>query len=409
MVFEARSTSYGLKKTDYYPKTAQEVVEDCFGGGKKEPRVNHKGIPHPEYYTPLVDVLVKAGCPQPTIDRLLVADGARWNPDLVKKDIRVWNLPYKDLANLMAGQIEDVLEAGQYSLNSSFKYGYNDHRMSHILRVTRRVVKLLTKGNYRKEVIHRGRISALSHDNFNILSRKFHQHGGLDFLLFMFPRFWDDPAQLDIVSLAIHLHTDWVAEDVFHLIRERVKTDLEFYHRLREELGPEVLALIIGDKTDIGPERVLNNMPLTVEALKNDRHFAINLVAKTIAFDMYQDPENPSKRIVYWNILFSPEQMMYTSPEVYQVVEQGKEYLPQRATEWLREFWSEYEQRNTLVAQSTFGLLPDVDKIEIHIDDCTDPHETAQRIKLPLSRYHLHEDIAKYKQQYQQNVMKKSS
>jgi hypothetical protein len=393
----------------FYPPSARDVVEKCMYSNHVGPKVNHSGKPGDENYTPLSEVLYKAGASQKMIDHVLVDDGLHWNPNLVQATTNLFTLTEKQVIQVLSNAMGPLLDNGQYSLDSKLKNGYNDHRLPHVSRVRKGSMEWARQSQFSsKEVLRRVLIASQSHDSFNPLSRKLHQHGAIEMLLFMFPemRNKEYADQLEIIEMAMHLHTESVAKLIFDMIQIESKTQEEFYDNVLRLVGPEALCLIVNDKTDVGYHRSFNTKELNLDSL-TDPHILLNFMVETKSFDVEKNPNNQHQKIAHWRMRFSPELIAARRPDLRVLVQeaQSQDILPSHE-EWVKSLWQLYFDRIELVAIGAFSLFPDMSEFVISVRDLSSPRQVAkgnshgaQEKRMVIRRQTMREDLLFYKAQ----------
>lgn len=252
--------------------------------------------------------------------------------------------------------------------------GFNLHSKHHIDSVTSKTSALLQSANVESEALQRGIIAARGHDLGNLFSRSYHEILAAEISQRMIPGI-TEKADWDIIQRAMLLHNGSV-RTLIPLwdqmgVNERVS--------LMREFGPEVNALFIADKTDIGRQRV-NNLPFDVLEYDIDPHSEVNLLGRTNQAARLEDTFG-------WELDFAPGMkadeiekyphysMQRTNHEGWRARASNMTHLLWRTENipqfdiWRRQFWTLYLQNIERVVWSAFALYPKLKNFQITIND----------------------------------------
>lgn len=385
-----------IPREHYFPSLKEELTKHCFAEGNGTPLVNHRGKETTGWKS-LFDILKEAGCPDIVIFRFLTDKGT-WQAGFFRQfeNINPYDIPLKQLETISVEATTHLLAAGQYSLDGSFEHGYNDHRQDHVNRVAMSAKNLLRMAHQPEHVQRRGMLMAHHHDTFNLLSRSLHQHGAGLILAKIFPKIAENQTDFEYIDRGMHLHTESVAAEVFATFHETYPNQKKYYEKLLEEVGPEALALIIADKTDLRPERAMNTKGLSAEGIKNDPHFLLNLVAMTTKFGISE-----GRKKMFWNVSFSPDAIFSLAADrrTQKIIADNQDALPNLES-WFSSFWNLYFDRLKLVATSTFALFPSVQEMVLVISDCSNAEEVPKHHKIIITRELAETQLDEYRALY---------
>lgn len=343
--------------------------------------VNHSG--KLDTFVPAKQYFEDAQCPSEFIDEVLTPEG-EWR-DFCEDEYDFYSISPQQLNSELRRCFNRVYGLANGSLDHIFDFGFNRHDLEHIDHVADNTLLLLEAAGYGYEVQRRGVAAARGHDLGNPLTRKLHSLVSPRIFRKVIQQVESDPKQWRIIRRAMQLHNEPIAS---HLINSwskeqgRKLSDTEIIEKMRTDFGPEALALIIADKTDIGRHRI-SEKPKDRDAVNGDPHLEVNLLGKTEKLQVSED-----KKTFTWNLLFTPgmskEEQENDSrfakestkhPEGFRARVSDETHALHREhriphmDRWKSLFWSLYFERIVLTIRSAFALYPDLEKFKINIED----------------------------------------
>jgi len=319
----------------------------------------------------------------------------RANPTLVERMFNTngeWILTdaqNADIYSMDPGELDSHLDSYtqyigdlvQVALDGQKSYGFNTHDDTHFDHVVTEGLKLLKVGRSTpKNVLRRFVAAARGHDLGNVVSRR--MHSTVSPLIFkrMFPSVERDSAQWEIISRAMELHDEKVLADAIYgwgpLNAEQVINRLS-------DLGPELLALLIADKTHVGPDRVPNKIEesLRNEAV-NDPHIEVNSSGKTTKVGLGND-----RKTFEWEMTYEPPR---SDTKVGKRVSERLKRMRDSEDEpyftaWENSLWRIYHARINLTVLSAYALYPQLENFKLILRDA----ETGRKIEQPFERKEL--------------------
>jgi len=182
---------------------------------------------------------------------------------------------------------------------------------------------------------------------------------------------------------------------------------------MRTDFGPEALALIIADKTDISRKRV-SEKPKDPDTVDNDPHLEVNLLGETKSLVLSED-----MTVFTWNLKFTPgmsKEEQDSDPRYVEASAVQSDGLKARVSKdthslhtdhhiphfdrWKSLFWTLYYERIILTVRAAFALYPDLKKFVIMVKDQSPANEKskitfkrdclAETFELQKIKYALH-------------------
>ncbi len=380
--------------------------------------VNHSG--KPEESVPARQFFMDAACPQAFIEFVLTETN-QWS-DFCGSDFDVYKGGVRKLDSFLSNCLDAPYGLANGSLDKIYNHGFNRHDSKHIDKVTKNVISLLKDAGEKKQTIRRAVLASRGHDLGNILSRKLHSLVSPYILSTVVEQIKPD-ANLPIeskkrqkqardwriVRRAMQLHNEPIATSLIESFSREIESEssgkrelseTEIIEKMVTHFGPEALALIIADKTDIGRHRVSEKAG-GQEAVDMDPHLAVNLLGKTREIGVRKDKET-----FVWKLDFTPGKakderfavessvrngMRSSVPEEWHKLH-SEHSIPHFDT-WKAKFWELYYDRIILTIRSVFALYPKVKNFEIEIRDVDDGETTT----IPFHRDRLNYEFMKIK------------
>lgn len=260
-----------------------------------------------------------------------------------------------------------IYTMAQRSLEVVNWFGYNDHGPRHIDHVTARTVQALQAAHADTDTVRRGIVAARGHDLGNLLSRDIHSLISPELLLKVYPRLADHPEDWAIIQQAIEFHDTEVYKE---LMREIDGMDCpDKIQMIRTILSPEALALIIGDKTDLGKHRV-NRKARYADAIETHVHSRMDLFMTTTQAGKQDDGT------FLWEILYDPTIDLDQYPEYAELAELGEGTVrairPSYGYEDIKsKIFQNHLGRIELTMLSAFALYEDLKDYQLRFVDST--------------------------------------
>ncbi|MDP3941784.1 MAG: hypothetical protein Q8Q49_05770 [bacterium] len=253
----------------------------------------------------------------------------------------------------------------------------NKHGMSHAISVANKGALLEEQVGTPLWQRRAGTIAKRLHDIGNIGGRDPHPYYGRLIWRFFYPNLRMTEQQEDIINTSIMRHDgDGL---IGWLIAQGEQTFPDALRTMREELGDPGLATVIGDKGDIGIDRLPEEN--TAEDLE-DPHRIVNLYAETSVLQYTEDLETFYMQIDFGKSL--SEQQLRMLPhfvvrredgeivrKVPRVLQNGvEEFGSSDFHEWEKVFLGTYYPRIALIVMGALALGDDVTKhVQIVITD----------------------------------------
>lgn len=342
--------------------------------------VNHN--PGKQESVAALEFFTSAGCPAQFIDYILhVEPGENQGnlKDFFPSKQNIYKQDPNRLNKTLRRRLVKVYSLANGSLDHIYDHGFNRHDSRHIDIVTKRVLELLGSANASKDTLRRAVIAAMGHDLGNILSRKLHSLVSPILLKNVLQQIQSDPKQWRTIRRAIQLHNEPVASWLIASWGEI--TEQERIANMRTTFGPEALALILADKTDVGRHRI-SLKATNREAVDADQHLEVNLLGETAALRLSEDGSN-----LDWLVSFTPGMSHDEVDELPSFVRQSKRRQSPTATvserthklhsehqiphffTWYSLFWQLYYERIVLAVRSAFALYSNLQTFTIRATD----------------------------------------
>lgn len=374
-------------------KQKMDLAVHCIPFGQRstnrETYVNHRGYD----LTPARRYLRERGCDPEIIDRILNADGYLALKD-VDTEIDPYSLSPEGFNVYLAEKFEPIYQLVDASLEGSHANGFNRHGEEHIDSVTKRVLSLLESKGASEDTLRRAVAAARGHDLGNLFSRDAHAVISPELFRRLIPGIARDQKQWSIIRRAILFHDPDISRTVINswgiLPADKRLTKMSTF------FGDEALALIIADKTDIGPGRLSKT-----KTRVNDPHAEINLLGRTDSIGVTPDG------VFRWDLFFNP---YLTEEDVAKYPHLVRELNRQRGIDvqstpfdiWANFFWTTYLERVLLTVEAAFALYPSIQRVEIVMHE-NGLSERKQRFRRDI----LDQNIATVRGQYTKKVRSK--
>lgn len=348
---------------------------------------------------------IAAGCPVAFIHYILKKDGTR--KDFYRSKKNIYRQAPETLDERLGTSFGKIYSLANGSLDHIYSHGFNRHDGEHIDIVTDRTVALLKKAKQPRKVIRRGVLVARAHDLGNILSRKYHSFVSVRMLQQSVQQVTDDPAQWRIIRRGIQLHNEPVASALIRSFGMDL-SEKEIIEKMRIHFGPEALAAIIADKTDVGRHRI-SKKAAGYDAVNEDQHLEVNLLGETDGLVFHSNDT-----VFEWSLSFRPgisekeqneyarfcyksssrnENVVFVSQKTHELHQ--KYNIPHFST-WNSLFWALYYDRIVLAVRSAFALYPTLTSFIIVAKDV----ESGSEKKYEFSLEKLDKQFAILKKMY---------
>lgn len=304
-------------------------------------------------------------------------------------EVDIYSMRPGDVLLHVRDVLEPINKLVDRSLDGLSVDGFNKHSELHTGRVTKTGLRLLEYATASDDQKRNFIVASEGHDIGNLFDREAHPIISARMLRRIFPGITEDRDAWDIINRAIVLHDSDNLQAVMSIwgkipAQERVQ-------RLAEFLGEEGLALLIGDKVDIGIDRI-SDKPLPSAVLR-DPHLAVNLLGSHNSIEPYG---NSIIWILKYSKTFTPNQRRKLS-HIIEGVEQRMESGELKATfeEWDRQFVRIYADRMVTTVEAAMGFFPGISKVEINMQD----HDGGAERRRVFHRDSLDDDINKLKEE----------
>lgn len=230
----------------YKQKQLHHIAEICFPPHEGQTFVNHTGkINH---YIPAPLFLLEHGANQNNIEQFFTNNG-QWKYIFEGTDL--YQMSIAKLEEYLEKVFTPIYELVNISLNGISIYGYNQHGKTHIKRVVSTSRFLLEKGGYVQEEACLATIAGWAHDLGNLFSREAHPFVSIFMLGTIFPKLKEEKVLWQRIADTIRLHeSSAVLEEMD--VQSWSVTDMQALLEKATYLKPELLAVFIADKIDIG-------------------------------------------------------------------------------------------------------------------------------------------------------------
>lgn len=322
------------------------------------------------------------------LDTIFCHDGA-WKPQpMLDEDI--YSLPPRKMDRLLRARFAPIYGAVDRSLSQFRPGGFNLHGQLHIDNVTKTTIQLLQSQGAEGLVMLRTIASARSHDLANLISRSYHALLSPEIFQWLVPEITFNESYWRIIRQATMLHNTPCPQLASNWDNLSVQERIDWIRKL----GPETNALFIGDKTDIGRQRV-SELPYDVSTLGIDPHTEANLLGRTNLVRYFKK----DKRFV-WELEFAPgitekdrEKFPHycrkrsnhegwramASPETQGIYRDNQ--IPHFDI-WRSQFWNLYLPNVERVIYSAFALYPGMRYFHINFRDNEDFTQLRHSIKI---------------------------
>ncbi len=383
-----------------------------------------KGVDH---FTDILTWLQEETLAGPAlISSLFTAEGKWHYPSFPELDLL--NLAPADITQFCDQWLSPLYEAASHSLDGMGDLGFNRHDRQHISYVDRVSQSLLAQAtpSWNQDLSappnslpaidvntqRRTTIAAWGHDLGNIFSRPRHPFISPSILLDLFPRLKHDPVQWRRIRRAIELHHETVALALLRqcwpsISLEDNSQDQVTIERvlitLRTFFGPEALALIIADKTDVGRHRI--SRKIQEARVIEDHHLEVNLLGYTQDLVLAPDATQLTWQLIFDMRLGELDQGLWHLGEKRRH-NPGRKVVVSKLTKdhfensqlsltyfdvWKSLFWNLYLERNTLAIWCLFALFPRLREVKMEFIDS----EVNQGSYLVVSKEYLLRDFRK--------------
>jgi hypothetical protein len=341
----------------------------------------------------------------------------------------LYGLSFAKARQHLKQHLRPLYELASASLDGIDERGFNRHDEIHIGHVDHCSQELLSLAeNFWNELAgqrpgfirpiddqakKRTLIAAWGHDLGNVVSRKYHPLVSNRILPYLYPSLLADPPQWRLIRRAITVHHELFAE---HLRKELARANPDYQVEdlldfLRHRFGPEALALIIADKTDLGRHRISRKGCRNV--MIDDPHLELNLLGKTDGLRL-----EPDGTELVWNLTFD----IRIGAEETELVplSQERHHSPGRKARvsllthalfedqsvkvtyfdvWRMQFWKQYIERNFLAISAMFALFPKLERVRLAFSD----PEVGQSATQVIKKEHLMNDFRRLRVFFQSN------
>jgi hypothetical protein len=327
-------------------------------------------------------------------------DGEVTNPDFIKLYKKIFNensgefhfrlnledlpafdsdeLSWEELDKILSEQLEPLYGFVDESLDNGYAFGFHVHGKKHIDEVCKRVIgilgKTITTDNpaEKQRILKRAVVATRIHDLGNMLSRKDHPGISVEVGRTLFGEYFEKFAQdWGIIEQAVNNHEGKAVSAILKDLAEEYGGDTEMiYSEMRKRYGPELWALVIADKTDMGIHRISSKVKGEdySKAVQGDKPIAKDSLGETKDF-MVEDG------VVYWDVGFSlsdKESMAVIKARSEEVrldlgKEEGYDLYENMQTMWENAFLKLDEDRIPVVAISAFALFPEVKRFVLRV------------------------------------------
>lgn len=357
------------------------------------------------------------------VDRIFATDGRLNIDSLIEgSELAEAQDPYQmtaaDLQQFLLNRIGGFYELTNPSLNSSSEFGFNSHNLQHVVDVSNRTISILEQIGADEGTKKRALIAGILHDMGNVFSRKQHELISLRLSELLFPELQTDQKQWDIVTKGIVYHNESSLCGYFDSCIPPAKLPSERIAAL-QQLPQEVLALIVADKTDWGRHRATQKR-VGHSALGENRSGLVDwhlLVDEAVSgSDLNLGMETGvQKNTPRLEIVFKPRLSKEEERQHKQFTPDGKktvffpafihhlhrEYGIPHSSVWQSYFWQTHLDRNMLMAEAVFALLPEADRLIIQIrDDDGGPAEQNALMVHPIVRSEIDQFPIPIKRKY---------
>lgn len=257
----------------------------------EEDRGVHKSVPAWDYLTTL------ANTPVGTDIDFLHTVATTFSPEsrfiYPVQDIQPDAVSVAELAVGMLQRTQPLYDLVQASLREINPIGYNDHGIRHIQTVMAQTLLLLRQAGYDEQMQKKGILAAAGHDLGNLFGRDYHSVLSVEMQKRIFPNASDPD-----VCQAIRLHDGYCYKQ--ELEKMQGFTFAEKRKAMVRTWGPAGLALLIADKTDIGPAR-LDPISRTREAMHTNYYMEPNFLLESGEKEL-----DSTGTQLQWKIIFDP-------------------------------------------------------------------------------------------------------
>lgn len=296
----------------------------------------------------------------------------------------IYGLSPAELKSLLESRLAPWYLLANRSLNNDETRGFNRHGLfDHISIVAKNTVQLLKDLGYSEEVQKIGLIMAYGHDLGNVLSRKFHSLVSPYIFEKYVPELKQDISKWVEIRQGIEFHNEPVI--MKYLESRGDKTNFE-------GLSPAALALIVADKTHVGPIRVSDKVKDINALIEIDPHFVVNLLLNTKQSGIQSDGS------FLWQLEFQPTLSTEEQQQSLERIKQdpysnpamtGKKFVPNWMHQAHREhnishmasvdaqLWRLYIERNILAIRAIFELGKSVNVVRVLVTDSQNGGEIA--------------------------------
>lgn len=324
--------------------------------------------------TPVVDHLHDAGASDVYINQVFSPNSELVGCITQEFDLNTHSLP--EINVFIGGTAETPMHLINPSIAGPEQDVKNNHDLRHAMRVAGFGDGLMEQVGTPMWQRKAGMVALLLHDIGNIFGREPHALFSTLVWRKFYPNMKMTPEQEYLVDQAI-VHHD--GDGFYDVIRSWDEPTIEgVFARMRETYEDPALALIMGDKADIGFDRLPSKD-------REDVHQILNLYGETDSLSYTEDLEN-----LYWVIDFGrdvTEGQQRSFPHFVvrrsdgnivrktpKLLKNGHEDLGVESVfeEWLRLFWATYYPRNMLLVMAGFALNPMAKQVTILVRNLSD-------------------------------------
>jgi len=232
---------------------------------------------------------------------LLFSQDGEWQYSM--ENMELYGMEVEKLTETLELILGPIYNLANILVDNGFEHGFNSHGWeNHISQVMKNGLALMKQVEATEEERVNGMIALVGHDLGNILNRKGHNYSSVRILEKVLPELVEDQERWNKIKTAIEFHEFKEIGQTLDVLINRVLLGEVFFKEalleIREKFGIEGLALVVADKTDISPMRM--NEQVDLRSLKNDVHFRINMLGRTIFVGWKNAAE------FTWNLGFSP-------------------------------------------------------------------------------------------------------
>jgi hypothetical protein len=332
---------------------------------------------------PAREFLLELGVSEQLVKTLFDENG-EWKYRIEKK-INPFTFQPLELQEELVKNLKPIYDVVNYSLDSIYEFGFAKHDIYHINDVTDQVRKLLdlAGADYKTKII--GVTAAVIHDLGNILSRSYHSRLSPMLFKLTFPNFDVDVKSWFRIKKAVVYHDEPV---IFEKIDSWGEIDpLKKIEYFRRKFGPEVLALLISDKTRVNRKR-LSEKNQTMKAIDEVEHYELNLLGDTEEIRVsknyalvkfrYNPYATEEEAKMFPGFFKKSKHFGFRAGVSKEAIELHKITTPiDNFSIWRHKFWKIYSEKTFLAIYSLFALFPFIRRVRIQMTDYIFPSSNS--------------------------------